>query len=521
MAGSDAGTDATHATEAERQRAARKTARDAALARAAAAEEEAAAAQRERDEADARIRAALQRAAAARKEAPLPSDEEDALEDDDESPALDAHRALLMHEAQTLLHLHAQAVAVQNIRLLVPVVLDSAAGNYARWREQFLLTVGKYSLQDHVLREPPVLPHADWIRMDCVVRSWLYGTIANELVDIVMTRGDKGASARATWVAIETQFLGNKETRTILLNAQFRNFKQGDLSVTDYCKRLKTMADDLADLGTPIDDKLLVLTLVGGLNEKFAAVGRDIRRNRPLRSFLEARDDLLLEEMTLPSSTPPTALHGDTSRAQQPPRPPVPHPPSSGRNNSGGGGKGGGDRRWEDRGRRGGQGRCNKGGHKGDSKGTNSDTSSGASGPKGAGDTPPGAWPSFWNPWTGTIHMYPGPGPARPGVPLRPVAPPPSGPPLPQAHLAQQQAQQQAAWLHAQQQAAWAQAQQQAPYQMAPPPGFSGPPTGLPSSWDQQSLASTFSTMTLNQPQSNDWYLDSGSGISEGDRQVQ
>ena len=102
MAGSDAGTDATHATEAERQRAARKTARDAALARAAAAEEETAAAQRERDEADARIRAALQRAAAARKEAPLPSDEEDALEDDDESPALDARRALLMHEAQTL-----------------------------------------------------------------------------------------------------------------------------------------------------------------------------------------------------------------------------------------------------------------------------------------------------------------------------------------------------------------------------------------------------------------------------------
>jgi hypothetical protein len=29
-------------------------------------------------------------------------------------------------------------------------------------------------------------------------------------------------------------------------------------------------------------------------------------------------------------------------------------------------------------------------------------------------------------------------------------------------------------------------------------------------SWDQQSLASTFSTMTLNQPQGNDWYFNSG-----------
>uniref|UniRef100_A0A0A8Y6X7 Uncharacterized protein n=1 Tax=Arundo donax TaxID=35708 RepID=A0A0A8Y6X7_ARUDO len=32
---------------------------------------------------------------------------------------------------------------------------------------------------------------------------------------------------------------------------------------------------------------------------------------------------------------------------------------------------------------------------------------------------------------------------------------------------------------------------------------------GLPS-WDQSSLASTFSTMTLNQPQNNEWYFNSG-----------
>jgi hypothetical protein len=44
------------------------------------------------------------------------------------------------------MHLHSQAVAVHNIRLLVPIVLDLVANNYTRWREQFLLTVGKFSL---------------------------------------------------------------------------------------------------------------------------------------------------------------------------------------------------------------------------------------------------------------------------------------------------------------------------------------------------------------------------------------
>jgi hypothetical protein len=58
-----------------------------------------------------------------------------------------------MHEAAALLHLQPQAVVVHNIRLLVPIVLDLVANNYTRWRKQFLLTAGKFSLQDHVERD--------------------------------------------------------------------------------------------------------------------------------------------------------------------------------------------------------------------------------------------------------------------------------------------------------------------------------------------------------------------------------
>jgi len=43
------------------------------------------------------------------------------------------------------------------------------------------------------------------------------------------------------------------------------------------------------------------------------------------------------------------------------------------------------------------------------------------------------------------------------------------------------------------------------------PPGFTNPMTGT--SWDQQSLASTFSTMSLHQPQQTDWYFDSSATL--------
>jgi hypothetical protein len=68
----------------------------------------------------------------------------------------------------------------------------------------------------------------------------------------------------------EDQFIGNKETRAIILDAEFRTLIQGDLSVTAYCHKMKSMADALGDLGEMILDRTLVLNLLRGLNEKFS-----------------------------------------------------------------------------------------------------------------------------------------------------------------------------------------------------------------------------------------------------------
>jgi hypothetical protein len=44
---------------------------------------------------------------------------------------------------------------------------------------------------------------------------------------------------------------------------------RGALSVDDYCRKIKGMADALADLGEPIPDRTFVLNLLRGLNERF------------------------------------------------------------------------------------------------------------------------------------------------------------------------------------------------------------------------------------------------------------
>ena len=172
--------------------------RAAALARAKEAEKEATATSKERDDVATRARATLDRAAREHKAAAAASDHTDeSVFVHDERPG-ELHGTLLLHEAAALLNLHAQAVVVQNIRSLVLIVLDVNSGSYSKWHEQFLLTLGMYSLEDHILQDALVRASPDWVRMSCVIRSWLHGTLSSDLVDIVMARSTQGATARPT-----------------------------------------------------------------------------------------------------------------------------------------------------------------------------------------------------------------------------------------------------------------------------------------------------------------------------------
>jgi hypothetical protein len=103
-----------------------------------------------------------------------------------------------------------------------------------------------------------------------------------------------------------------------LLSAEFRTVKQGASSITDFCRRLETMAASLREFGDPVGDRTLVLTLLRGLSEKFCHVRTNIKLRQPFPTFAEARTILLLEEIDLndfagDTGAPPVA----TSRLQQ------------------------------------------------------------------------------------------------------------------------------------------------------------------------------------------------------------
>jgi hypothetical protein len=206
---------------------------------------------------------------------------------------------------------------------------------------------------------------------------------------------ERGATARHLWLAIENQFLGNREQHTLHLDAAFRNFVQGDLTVSEYCRKFKNMADALADLGSPVDDRILVLNILRGLNPRFEHLDAIIRCYTPFPSFLKVRDDLILEELHLDSSGSPadaTTLY--TCPAPAAARPPAPTlaPPSRLLSNGDTGKKG--------------KNKKNAGGGRGRG-GNSSNTTPTPLAPSGTDAKVPTFWPTYINPWQGHIAMYP------------------------------------------------------------------------------------------------------------------
>jgi hypothetical protein len=151
---------------------------------------------------------------------------------------------------------------------------------------------------------------------------------------------ERGCTTRHLWLAIENQFLDNREQRTLHLDVVFHTFVQGDLSVNEYYRKFKAKADGLADLGAPIEDLILVLNILRGLNQRFEHVGSIIRRYSPFLNFLKVRDDLLLEKIhidsTGPSAAPTTLYTNAASPAAKPPSSTPSRPPNGGNGGTGG-----------------------------------------------------------------------------------------------------------------------------------------------------------------------------------------
>lgn len=325
-------------------------------------------------------------------------------------------------------------------------MLDLDECNYDAWRELLLMHCLTFDVIGHV--DGSSVPTGDddaaWHKRDALVKLWLYGTLAKPLFK---TTFKKGGNAHDVWTRIENQFRNNKEARVMQLDCDLRSKEIGDLSIHEYCQQLKSVADLLANLESPVSDKTLVMYMLNGLNEKFDYVLNVIKHQKPFPSFEDAKNMLEMEETRLKKTHKVVASHNDHSSSSTAlVASTTPSPPQPQFNNSRNNGRG---NRCGNRGR----GRYNNNYH----------------------HRPPYNWnpPPFWygsynNNWQPNPQASPSPWQMFPQGQYPPRPQPLQSPTPPEAHLANAN--------------------------LMPTKDF----------------AEAFNTMTLTDPSHNGWFMDSG-----------
>ncbi|XP_074315078.1 uncharacterized protein LOC141651258 [Silene latifolia] len=133
-----------------------------------------------------------------------------------------------------------------------------------------------------------------WETLDATVLQWIYSTVTTELLKIIV---EANSTAMEAWTCLADLFQDNQNSRAVTLEQEFSHIEMADFSsVSAYCQRLKSLADQLKNVGSPVSQNRLVLQLISELSPAYHGVGTIIRQSNPLPTFFKARSMLALEE---------------------------------------------------------------------------------------------------------------------------------------------------------------------------------------------------------------------------------
>jgi len=215
------------------------------------------------------------------------------------------------------------------------MTLELRPSNYTKWSTAFNAMCRKFGLLSHLDVVSPTPTDDAWVQADFCIRSWIFGTVSDSVLNLAMTGAQQ--TAGQLWTAIADLYQANKAPRAVFLSHEFHSLTQGDSSIDEYCVRMKEAADNLRDVGQTITEPNLVLNLLRGLNEKYQSIADNIAAQEPL-TFAVARNQLL-KELRLknedkvraasallaafngaPGGAPPAGVQQQQSRQRQQPR---------------------------------------------------------------------------------------------------------------------------------------------------------------------------------------------------------
>ncbi|GJU78727.1 ribonuclease H-like domain-containing protein [Tanacetum coccineum] len=169
-----------------------------------------------------------------------------------------------------------------------------------------------YEVHHHLAAPPATTSTIDplYETNDSLVVMWIYSTISPKLVEMIV---DVDSTTHGVWKRLKDLFHDNKDARITQLDNEIRNMVIGTSTITDFFQLIKSKADRLANLDSPVKDSSLVTYAINGIRRKYPDAARVIHLCEKAPTFDELRSMMLLEESDMSHTSHGNSLFHNTS----------------------------------------------------------------------------------------------------------------------------------------------------------------------------------------------------------------
>ncbi|CAA7036250.1 unnamed protein product [Microthlaspi erraticum] len=180
-----------------------------------------------------------------------------------------------------------------NVHVVSSVTLKLTDSNYLLWKTQFESLLSSQKLSGFIngtIAAPPAshtvvvggVPTIEpnplyeaWFCTDQLVRSWLFGTLSEEVLGVVHSL----STSREVWLGLAENFNQSSLAREFALRRNLQFLTKKGKTLTEYCRELKTICDALASIGKPVDESMKLFGFLNGLGREYDPVSTGIQRD--------------------------------------------------------------------------------------------------------------------------------------------------------------------------------------------------------------------------------------------------
>ncbi|CAA7061321.1 unnamed protein product [Microthlaspi erraticum] len=160
-----------------------------------------------------------------------------------------------------------------NVHVLSSVTIKLTDSNYLLWKTQFESLLSSQKMIGFVnggLAAPPVTSplYESWFCTDQLVRSWLFGTLSEEVLGSVHTL----TTSREIWLSLAENFNQSSLAREFGLRTSLQCLKKQDKSFAAYCREFKSLCDALSAIGKPVEESMKLFQFLNGLGDEYDPV---------------------------------------------------------------------------------------------------------------------------------------------------------------------------------------------------------------------------------------------------------